>query len=81
MGASGAKCCDHEAMKLDDVVWRALQYVGRQFTPRDAFGPDEHLELRNCGVCHSTLAKVVQVPAPRTTTKPNLAAPLAEVSP
>lgn len=51
--------CDHDAMKQDEARWAALDYVGRQYTPRDTYGPEEHLEMRNCDACHSTLAKVV----------------------
>lgn len=45
----------HEAIKADARAWAGLQYIGRQYTPADEYGPAETLELRNCA-CGSTLA-------------------------
>jgi hypothetical protein len=36
--------------------WVELEYNGIQYTPADAEGPEEFLELRNCS-CGSTLAR------------------------
>jgi hypothetical protein len=47
----------HSAIKLDDVAWSQLQYIGIQ---RDEEEPAEDLELRNCSVCHSTLCRQVR---------------------
>jgi len=47
----------HEQLKLDDIAWGALDYVGIQLFPGEDVGdPDERYELRNCK-CGSTLAK------------------------
>lgn len=51
---------DHAALKADAARWSALPHIGTQRTPEDEFGPAEDLELRNCNVCHSTLAKLVE---------------------
>lgn len=59
---------DHQAVKLDEAAWQALEYVGIQ-------DPDTEwaLELRNC-TCGSTLARKVSV-------KSTSAIPLSGLSP
>ena len=44
----------HETVKSNDAEWKQLLYIGIQrIDGRDV------LELRNCRVCHSTLARLV----------------------
>ena len=43
---------DHQAIKLDEAAWSALELVGVQ----DPDDPEWALELRNC-TCGSTLAR------------------------
>jgi len=44
----------HEALKIDEVAWQALPYVGMQ-----AIDGEAAAELRNCTRCCSTLARLV----------------------
>jgi hypothetical protein len=46
----------HEALKLDDRRWTALELIGVQVIEGDEADPEERLELRNC-TCGSTLAR------------------------
>lgn len=49
------KVCTSCKRRLTPAAWRKLAFVGLQRTPADRFGPEEKLELRNCG-CGTTLA-------------------------
>lgn len=52
-------CCsvDHEAIK-STPDWSALKLIGRM-PSYDEPGKPDLLELRNCGECHTTLAKPI----------------------
>jgi hypothetical protein len=52
--------CDHERAKRDSDVWALLPKIGEQRIPAFGDEPAEVLELRNCPVCHSTLAKTIK---------------------
>ncbi len=58
---ASAKCTreSHERMKRDSLAWSLLEYVGKQHVPADEHGPALSIELKNCGQCHSTLAKEI----------------------
>jgi len=47
---------DHNAMRELEDIWQVLDFVGYQMTR----GPMA-LELRNCRLCHSTLARKVLI--------------------
>jgi hypothetical protein len=52
MSAVGCTEAYHDVLRANDNAWRTLRYVGEH---KDA---TEHLELRNCNHCGSTLAVV-----------------------
>lgn len=47
----------HEQLKRD--AWEQLLRIGSMPTYNDEPGAAKTLELRNCGACHSTLAKEI----------------------
>jgi len=49
----------HEDDKRDELRWRSMRHRGFIQVPADETGPAETLDLRDCPLCGSTLAKVV----------------------
>lgn len=53
---------NHEAAKLDELLWSSFPHVGVQHVEACEDYPAYDLVLRNCPRCHTTLAREI-VPA------------------
>lgn len=49
----------HNGLKSSDALWSTLECVGKQEVEACEDDPGYTLELRNCTICGSTLAKRV----------------------
>ena len=61
IGPARCSAADHIAIKSDPARWSQLKHIGDQHIAADDAGPAERIELRNCNVCHSTLALSFEV--------------------
>lgn len=52
---------------MPTIAWELLSLAGRQWLDGEEEGTEEHLELRNCGRCNSTLSRVVATRVKETT--------------
>lgn len=51
---------DHAHLKSDPALWAELECIGTMPTYDDEPGSPQVLELRNCNLCFTSLAKAVQ---------------------